>query len=239
MSTILVIKKTESPGLVPAGNQMSGYQVQLEVTDSAGINPKIFIMQREVISAGDGGVYEDQFYSVASVAQLESVPEAPTDELPFYRVSSISLIFATLEDRVKYTSSILAMIEKLRVANDLATNMVEEIEIGFPSTSIPRFWGFTEDNQVTEEELLASASDNVSSKEFSKVLENLDSDKYFYFAIRSSLGVVETISVNGDSEPFATALMAPEIATGLSPSYSIYRTTQKVGQSSSILIDIE
>ena len=114
MSTILVIKKTESPDVVSAGNQMSGYQVQLEVTDSAGINPKIFIMQREVISAGDGGVYEDQFYSVASVAQLESVPEAPTSNLPFYRVSSVSLIFGTIEDREKYTSTILAMIENHR-----------------------------------------------------------------------------------------------------------------------------
>lgn len=239
MSTILVIKKTESPDVVSAGNQMSGYQVQLEVTDSAGINPKIFIMQREVISAGDGGVYEDQFYSVASVAQLESVPEAPTSNLPFYRVSSVSLIFGTIEDREKYTSTILAMIEKLRVANDLAINLSAEVEIGFPSTAIPRFWGFSEDNLVPVEELLAGPSDNVSSKEFSKVLENLDSDKYFYFATRSSLGEIETILVNGVSKAFATGSVAVEIQNGFSPSYFVYRTTQKVGQSSSILIDIE
>lgn len=237
--TVLVVSKSESSSVVEAGNGMSGFKVDLVVTDYIGISPKIFIMQREVLSASNGGTYEDQFYSVASVAQLESVPEVISDGA-FYRVSSISLIFKTLEELRLYTDKILSLIDKLRIANDLATTMTGAVSIGFPATeATPRFWGFSADTTTTDEELLAGYSDNNYHKVLSETVANATTAKYLYFAIREPIGEITSLQVDGVVQTVVLVTRNVQITANLLVSYRIYRTSSTISPGGSILVEVE
>ena len=238
MKTVLVIKKEITSGTVPAGNGMSGYRLDLEVVNASEITPKIFVMQREVLSSGSPDEYEDQFYTVASVPQLESVPESPSTEVPFYRTSSISLIFSTVEGRDTYTQKILALIEKLRAANDVIINLDSPVEVAFPPEAISRFWGFSVDTSIPPSEILAASSDAESSKVFSKVLENLSS-AYFFFAIRSTLGDIEAIHIQGILQTFVASTVSIEVLDGFSTEYRLFRTSNQIAPSSSLLVETE
>jgi hypothetical protein len=238
MKTAIVINKSLSPDTVDAGNGMLGYQVQLDVVSASGITPKIFIMQREVLSAGSPSEYEDQFYSVASVPQLESVPESPSDSLPFYRTNSITLIFPKLEDRTKYVGTILGLVEKLRAANDILLDTVVSEEVGFPPQSISRFWGFSADTSIPPSEILAAHSDSVPSREFSKVLAT-ELGAYFFFAIRQTLGDIEAIRVQGNPATFVASTVTLQVLDGFSATYRLFRTSSQISPSDSILVEIE
>jgi len=99
-----------------------GYRLDLAVTSATGISPKVFIMQREVDTA-QAPNFTDTFYSVASVEQMESVPDASSPTTPFYRSDSISLMFATLEELEFALQAILTTLSILKRANDLANTM--------------------------------------------------------------------------------------------------------------------
>lgn len=237
MPTVLIISKQETDETSVNGQDLLGYRVDITVDVAASISDKIFVMQREVISGGDEGEYEDQFYSVASVPQLESVPENPTESIPFYRTNSISLIFATPEDRDTYTDLILSMVEKLRIANDISNTMIPSTVIGYPPKAVARFWGVTQETTISDEILLAGTWDSVYSKELSKTIVTPAELTYAYIAVRDSLGAITEISVNGN--PVTTVLVSRnvEVVDGTEIAYRIYRTENTVPQSSTILLE--
>jgi hypothetical protein len=237
--TIITVSKNESASLQSNGGGKSGYRVDLAVVDAIGITPKIFVMQREVVSSGDSGDYEDQFYSVSSVSQLESIGETPSLETPFYRTDSISLMFQSVEDEKLYTDQILLFINKLRLANDLANTMTGEQIVGFPPEALPRFWGFSLETTITDEILLAGASDLVYSKALTKTLSITGAAKYGYLAIRESLGEIDSLTIGSVEKTTQVTTRDVEVLDGLSVSYRIYRTDNTTAAATSILFEAE
>lgn len=223
-TTVLVVSKQESNSVESIGNNLSGYRVTITVEEALNINPKIFIMQREVITPGNSGEYEDQFYSVASVAQIEAIPEAASANHPFYRTDSISLVFETVEDLRKYTDIILGMIDKLRKANDLAINMQASTLVGFPAQALARYWGLATTDTITDEILLAGPSDNVFSKEITKTITNSAGPRHLYVAIRSDLGALDHLYVNGSDTASTLTERTVTDANGYAAAYRIYCT---------------
>lgn len=240
LQTVIIISQSKSDTLEQIGLGMSGYRVDLAVTVASNIDPKIFIMQREVLSLGSQSVndetpYEDTFFSVASPAYMESIPEAATSQCPFYRVSSISLVFESLEEMERGLAAILQLTESLRVANDRVINLVQNETLVFPPEALARFWGLSTQTTITDEILLDGPSDTSLSKIFEKVVPNPSGPRYLYLAYPASLGAVSSVRVN--SGTVACTLVTRDVTTigSLTVSYNIYRTNSTIAEASLIL----
>lgn len=71
---------------------------------------KIFVMHQ----APPGGLFGDFFSCVASVQQLEDLPEdAPIEGVPFYRVSSVTQLCRTPEAAVEFWEAVVSVVQEL------------------------------------------------------------------------------------------------------------------------------
>lgn len=230
--TVIILSKTQSASIEEISPGMSGYRVDLEVVQATNIDPKIFIFHREVLSLGaipeSGEPYEDTFYSVASVPELESLPEAPTTPAPFYRKNSVSLVFSSISDLNEGVVTILDMIERLKAANDLTTNLGVSELIGFPPTALSRFWGITTETSITDEILLAGSSDLLYSIPLGASIANTAGPRYVYFAIPASLEAITEFRIGGDLVDTVLQTRDVETVGGTLVSYRIYRTEDAV-----------
>lgn len=235
MKTTIVYRKTESDSLERPGNGLSGYRVDLEITEVLNITDAIFIMQREVPNPDLPDTYEDTFYSVASVAQLESVGTVPSLDNPFYRVNAISLVFPNPEELKLYTDRIILLIGKLQKANDALINMQDPTTGAFPSDTLARYWGLVSAAAVTDEDLEAGSVDYVYDKILSKTLQNDGGPRYVYVALRADLSAITALKINAAT--IATTLVTRAVvnANGYSASYNIYRTNTTTSASTIIL----
>ena len=98
------------------------YGLEVEVTDTSGVTPKIFVWQ-----ARESG---DVFVCVASPADIEEVPEDDPDidsGMPYYRTGRVSLIFRNYRDFEKYSRRMDDKIAMLsRALNGLENNTTTE-----------------------------------------------------------------------------------------------------------------
>jgi hypothetical protein len=84
----------------------------------------IFVMHTAVV----GGIPGDRFSCVASTRQLEDLPEDEAQEgSPFYRVSSILMIFGSMDHAAEFWDKTQAIVQSL--ADDLyAVENLAEVE---------------------------------------------------------------------------------------------------------------
>ncbi len=242
LKTSIILSQVQSESTEEVSNGMSGYRLDLEVVSATNIDTKIFILQREVLSLGvlaededEDDPYEDTFYSVASVPQMESVPEAVTDDVQFYRVGSVSLVFASVEELQAGLDSILGLITLLQEANDRVINLLPARRIGFPAESIARFWGYTTETTITDEILLAGLSDVIYDAQVDVLISGIPGPRYLYLALPASLAAVVTIKVSGGSVSFVSVTRDVETVAECSVSYKIYRTASTVAAGSALL----
>ena len=234
LKTTIIISETQSSSVEQISNGMSGYRLDMSVDSAVNISSKIFIMQREVLSIGVLGEgedepFEDTLYSVASVPEMESVPEAPTSDVPFYRVSSISLVFGSLEDLNKGRNSILELIGLLQRANDGVINLLPGTKLSFPPQAIARFWGYTTETTITDEILLEGNFDTLYQIPLYTPTLSLPGPRYLYFAMPASLGEIGSMKVNGSVVAFNSVTRSVVTIGGCSVSYVIYVTQGTIG----------
>lgn len=241
LKTSIVLSKTESNSVEVLSSGMAGFRVDIAVVNAANIDTKIFIMQRDVLTLGSAAEgdptppYEDTFYSVASVGQMELVPEAPTDECPFYRVSSISLVFEAVEDLQAGVAAILELVSKLQDANDLAINMQSALILGFPQESVARFWGITTETTVSDEILLTGSQDYEYAVALDKVITNSSGPRYVYFAYPATLDDITTFQIGGVDVAVTPVTRDVETVADLLVSYKIYRTDDLIDPGSLLI----
>lgn len=240
LKTTIILSETQGTSVEQVSNGMSGYRLDLSVDLAVNIDPKIFILHREVLSLGVLGEeetepFEDTFYSVASVPMMESVPEAPTSDVPFYRVDGISLVFSSLEDLGAGKKSILELVELLQEANDGVINVRPSTKLAFPSQSLSRFWGYTTETTITDEILLAGFSDTLYQVPLSSSITGIPAARYFYFAMPASLGSIEDMKINGTAVPWGYVTRSVETVAGCSVSYIIYRTQNTIDVRAALL----
>lgn len=234
MKTTIIYTKTESSSVEAVANGMAGYRVTFHVTEGDNIDTRIFIFQREV-ATNDDAAFTDTFYSVASVSQLESVPTAPTGDIPFYRASTVSLVFPNLADFRKYTDHLVALIDKLREANDIVINMLASETSATPDNTLARYWGLVSVGSVSDDDLAAKSVDYVFSQVADKTLANDAGPRYVYFAIRSDLPDVTVFKINTVDAPVVLDTRSVTNTNGYAHSYKIYRTTGTFAASTIVL----
>lgn len=96
---------------------------------------KLFVLQTDIT----GGVNGDTFSCVASIQQMEDLPEDEVgDTSPFYRVSQITVFARTAEAAREFSDKITAAVQDL--ADNIASAevlAVEEEIIITPSSYVP------------------------------------------------------------------------------------------------------
>lgn len=102
--------------------EYSGNLLTMEVTEAVNIGTAIFVWHRDVESEFSPENIA-LFYSIASVAQMDMLPVGPGNmDEPFFRTSSLELVFETPKDLETALSSIRSEIIKLQRANDVMIN---------------------------------------------------------------------------------------------------------------------
>ena len=224
MKTTLLYTVSKSNSVETLSTGMSGYRLDLAVTEVLNIDSNIFILQREV-PVGNQETYQDTFYSVASVPQMASLPTGWSSmDQPFYRVSSISLVFRSVEEMERDLSFIEILIAKLVNANDLILAMLPPQKIALPQLALARFWGLSTDTTITDGQLQAAQWDPVYSNLSSVTVPNPDGARHIFFACRSDLGPINNLVVNGISQAFTLTTRAYTNPDGYTASYDIYVT---------------
>jgi hypothetical protein len=90
---------------------------------------KIFVMHQ----APPGGLFGDFFSCVASVQQLEDLPEdTPDPGVPFYRVASIIQLCRTPEAAVEFWEAVKSVTQELQ--DNLESSATLEVEEEFTTT---------------------------------------------------------------------------------------------------------
>ncbi len=99
-----------------------------QLVEAVYVPAKIFVMHQ----APPGGLFGDFFSCVASVQQLEDLPEdEPIEGVPFYRVASITQLCRTPEAAVEFWDSIKSVVQELANNVEAAVNLevAEELVI--------------------------------------------------------------------------------------------------------------
>lgn len=99
--------------------ESGGNRLQISVTETENIDPKIFIFQADVdseFSPENLAIY----WAVASVPELSSLPaDAANQDEPFFRLATLDLVFATPMDLEAFHSKTLLEVRQLQRANDI------------------------------------------------------------------------------------------------------------------------
>ena len=92
---------------------LAGYQLQMSVSTTGGLDPNVFIFQAALANTTASGP-ADTFYTVASAGQLVALPATnPAAGSPFYRLSSLNLVFESEEALQRALDSITFMLQGL------------------------------------------------------------------------------------------------------------------------------
>jgi hypothetical protein len=216
---------------------MGGYQLDMEVVAVNEIDAKIFIYQRSPVS--DGSVdYADFFYSIASVADLYSVPpDSPSAEEGFYRTDSVSLVFSSMEELNSSLLNIKSTISELCTANDVFLKLSEPQLIAYPTRASNVYFGIVSEanSQPTDAELIAMDSRAPYPLPLSYALRNVPQGSHVCVALPS---VIENVLVSiNDSQPAINTLTRSFVGpTGLVQDYNIFVTQQSFSGSLSIVV---
>ena len=117
----------------PDNDNLQGYRLALSATGTD-IPSEVFVCQRRVPSATDPAYNDlpDKFISLADPVDLEQYPAGSPDlggQVPFYRVSEITLVFRTVQEleetKVMLDADIRELVHSLKTME--AATVTEEI----------------------------------------------------------------------------------------------------------------
>lgn len=118
MATYLQLTITRAP-LDELHPEYGASRVTISVTDSADIDPAIFVFQRHV-SGESTGYSGEFFYSVAGLVEMADLPDEPSESIdePFYRSSTVTLDFSVNAEAEDAITKIREEVALLVAAND-------------------------------------------------------------------------------------------------------------------------
>lgn len=210
------------PGTLPA--DQSGVRLDYAVTHAHLIAPNPFIFQRNITGPGSED-FEDYFYSVASVAQMESLSvDEPAEDEVFYLSSTAQLVFGNYDLALEASMKIESALAMLCEQNDASLDLAPAQLLGYPLDAGARFWGASDVATLTDELLLAQGSEPCPTLTTTKTIDTGGTAKYLFLAYPSSLGVA-SFTLNSVAE--AMTLVSRDVvnSSGLTVPYHIYRTT--------------
>lgn len=224
MKATLVYTITPSASVEQVGLALGGYRLDIAITEAVNISDKVFIFQREV-SSSNTVEYLDTFYSVSSAGQLESVPDSPTQEVPFYRKNSLSLVFESSTEMDEGRETIEELLQLLVKAQNSVLANGTSSKVSIPVTALSRYWGLVAVASVTDEDLAVKGKDYVFDQNLAKTVRNDAGPRYAYVAFRADLPEISLLKVNAISVPFSVVTRNVANADGYVSSYRIYRTS--------------
>ena len=221
IATIVYTKTLTGPPTQPENAVYLGcWRVLVNVIEATGIDKKIFIYKKGSPTTS-GGAFNDYFYSVASLYEIESLPEDASGPGAFYRSDSVDLVFKSSEEAVDALAQIESLIEALRLA--ASVDQSSPVYVGTPVGSILRYWGVLAGATATDESLASLSVDEGVSKVINKTISSQILG-YVYFAYRNLSGPIASFKINGNT--VATTLVTRNVVNsfGHSASYNIYRS---------------
>jgi hypothetical protein len=230
--TFILLKRETSLSLGTSANTptaFEGFLLKVTVDTVNDITDKIFVMQRDVASNYVDGVL-DTFYSIASVAELELLPEdAPEEDgTNFFRTNSIELIFETPEELEEAWKKIRYDVSALSIANDSSLTIDQTIYQPYPADSILKYFGVNENvlpNGTNVKSSLYSSGEFLAETVFSS---SITTDSYVYVVLHESFGTDREIEVNGINQPTTITSTTIDSEYGVTLNYNIFRTTNKI-----------
>lgn len=223
------ISYTIQSTLPPSINSQGGYALDISVAATNQIDSSIFIYQRSPVSDGSE-TYEDFFYSVASVADIYSIPvNGPGQVDGFYRTDSISLVFSSMEDLNSSLSSIREAISDLCRANDSFMNLSSVKLAAFPPSASNIYIGTvgTNNHQPSDSEIKSMLAVQEPSLPLSKTIQAVAQGEYVCVAFPTVFGLA-SISINGSEIESTTTVRDLEGPTGLVQAYTILVAQESV-----------
>lgn len=126
MSTSLSVQYDQSSSKA----NLFGYTLKVTVANAVGMPAEIFVFQRGAAPAPTAGATaQDQFVCIADPVDLDEIPALAPDiaaEIPYYRLSSVTLGFRSVEDRAEtmadIAADILKLVESMNVMATVATS---------------------------------------------------------------------------------------------------------------------
>ena len=107
---------------------VQAYILKVEVLEATDVTKKIFVFQRRVKSVMDAEVNAlgDMFVSIASPVSIEEFPEDisdPANDIPYYRLASVTLLFRSMieleETRLLIDADITKLVQSLKATNTI------------------------------------------------------------------------------------------------------------------------
>lgn len=130
------ITYTRSTTVVPPESMpsnMAGYRLNYSVTSATDMPATPFIFQRQMRGPGAED-FEDFFYSVATVAEINSLSaDDPAEDDVFYLSGSLQLVFGNPDDMHAASVQIESAIAELCTQNDKSLEMTAPVTITFPT----------------------------------------------------------------------------------------------------------
>lgn len=133
------------------GTPDNAYSMRVEVTEHTEMTDKIFVMQEGVRSLdADPGTF---FVKVATLSDLNEFPEDAVEEpeegeteIPYYRISSIDLVFRDMitlyETKILLQKDINSLVRDVNA--DVAAGNIEEVEFDGTQTIADIPWDSAE-----------------------------------------------------------------------------------------------
>ena len=205
----------------------SGFLLRLS-TEAYNISPKVFVMQRDVSSNYVDNI-SDHFYSIASVAEMEFIPEDAPDvnNTNFYRTDKVDLVFETPKELEDGYQKIRFEVSALAIANDDTYTVTHESWEPFPSDAIQRYYGVSQYILTTNQIKDALFSDSTYSSSLNFSADITDIPQYIYFVLHRNLGETHTIKMDSIELPLTSSEIVLDTTYGLSQPYRVFRTTNK------------
>jgi hypothetical protein len=227
-NTYIILKKEtsrslrEQPGLPTA---FAGFLLKISVDEVNDITDHIFVMQRDVNSNYVDDVL-DSFYSVASVGEIELIPEDNPDEngTNFFRTNSIELMFQSAKELEDAWTKIKSDVSALAIANDASFDIDNVTIHSFPPNRIPRFYGKSSDSNIDASSIKLSLNKDFESSSTLSVSETLFAGDYFYVCLHTSFGNDMSIHLDGVQIDTVVTTVSLEIFDGVSVNYNLFRT---------------
>lgn len=221
IATIVYTKTLTGPPAQPENAAHLGcWRVAINIIEATGINKKIFVYKKGTPTTS-GGAFSDYFYSVASLYEIESLPEDAASSGAFYRSSSVDLVFQSSEEASAALAEIESLIEAVRLA--ASVDQSSPVYAWSPAGSVLKYYGVLAGTSATDEQLLSLSAEEGVSKDISK---NISSQilGYVYFAYRQLSGSIASFKVNGNEVPTTLVTRNVVNSAGHSAVYNIYRT---------------
>ncbi len=189
--TVLILKRETSDSFrqeTAPKTSLAGYLLKVKVEIAHNINKNIFVMQRD-ISSNYSQPAIDTFYSIASVGEMEWIPENSPDSFSsnFFRTDNIELMFESKKELEIGWEKISKEVYSLAEANDLSIETKTDLYATYPNDAFYRYYGVSQQQTLNESDILNLYKDLEYAKNVD-IFDEFTGNTYFAVAIPSFLG---------------------------------------------------